>query len=357
MDYHNLILQQLDQLDLDQLYQIAGRIENDTGLHGLTNLRELIIQILQGELPWNWDLMMHQGCKLFFSQLQNSISSCIMILLVCILSGLMTNLTESFGKHTVSKVGSVICILVAATVSAKDFMEVYHYCLQQMDLMIIAVQSLFPVLIPLILASGKAVTGTLLNPAMLSVITMIATVMDRWILPGIFISCALCIVGGMIDQSFLHRGGKLFKDVIVFSLGMTVTVLSAFTTIQSTVGKTADSLIMKTARYSVDNFIPMIGGFAADSMDMVISCTAMIKNAIGLWGVILLFLLLLFPLIKMASIILVYRCGAVLAEALEDKTIASCLDDIASAITSLAVVYMLMGILFIVFLTILIAVI
>ena len=137
-------------------------------------------------------------------------------------------------------------------------------------------------------------------------------------------------------------------------MGITVTVLSALTSLQGIVVKTADSILLKTARYSVDNFIPIIGGFAADSIDMVFSCTIAIKNAIGIWGMLLILVVMITPLVKLAAMILIYRCTSILAEALTSKSMAQCLEDIASAFTTLAVIYTLMGILFIVFLTILI---
>ena len=355
MDYENLILQQLEGMDLDSLYEMAGLVRDSTGVSFLTGLKEFVFGIVTGSVSLESGPLLREAMQLFFRQVQDSLSTCAAVVAVCILSGVMNSVADSFGKQTVSRVAGTICLLVVATICTRDFIASYRYCRDQMDLMIVAVQSLFPVILPLLLAYGKAVAGTILNPAVLGVIAMIATVMDSWILPAVFFSCALCIIGRMADQSFLNRAGKLMKDVIVFSVGLTVTVLSAFTTLQGTVGKTADSLIMKTARFSVDNFIPLIGGFAADSMDMVVSCTAAIKNAIGLWGVLLLLVLLLFPLIKLAAVIFVYRAASVLIEALTEKVIASCLDDIASAVTTLAVLYTLMGILFIVFVSVLVA--
>lgn len=355
MEYENIILKQLEQMDLDSLYEIAGLTRENTNVSFLTGVKEFVVGIATGDISLQAEPILKEMLQLFFYQVQHSLSVCATVIAVCILSGVMNSVADSFGKQTVSRVANMICLLIVATICASDFLEIYRYCHDQMELMIMAVQSLFPVMIPLLLASGRALSGTILNPAMLGIIAMIATAMDTWILPAVFFSCSLCIIGRIADQSFLNRAGKLMKDVIVFAVGLTVTVLSAFTTLQGTVGKTADSLIMKTARFSVDNFIPLIGGFAADSMDMVVSCTAAIKNALGLWGLLLLLVLLIFPLIKMVSVILVYRISSVLAEALTEKLIASCLEDIASAVTTLAVIYTLMGILFIVFTTILVA--
>lgn len=349
MEYENLILQQLEQLDLSSLYQIAGMVQEHAQVSVLSGLRELIAELFSGEISFSGQVFLHQGLLLFFRQVQQSLSTCSRVLAVCVLAGLLNNVASSFGKEAVSRVGNTICLLIVATACAGDFIETYRYCRESMELMIVAVQSLFPIMLPLLLASGKTVAGAVLNPAILGVIAMISSVMDRYILPAVFLSCSLCIAGRMTEQGFLNRAGGLLKDITVFAVGLTVTVLSAFTAVQGTMGKTADSLLLKTARFSVDNFIPLIGGFAADSMDMVLSCTTTIKNAVGLWGVLLLVVALLFPLLKMAAIVFVYRAGAVLADALSGKLISSCLEDIASAVTTLAVIYTLMGILFIVF--------
>ncbi|MBQ8590358.1 MAG: stage III sporulation protein AE [Firmicutes bacterium] len=352
MDYKHLILQQLEALDLDPLFQIGERIRDGTGLLILPELEQWISQFLSGDMTWDWQPLLSQLMRLCAGQLRDSLSSCAMILIICILSGLLNSLTDSFGKHTVSKIGKTICMLTVSTIVIRDFIEVFHYCVSQTDLMIVTVQSLFPVLIPLTVASGKTVTGTILNPAMVGVIAMISTIMDQWILPAVYFSGALCLTGRLIDQSFLRKSGKLLKDAIVYSVGLTVTVLSAFTTIQGSVGKAADSILMKTARFSVDNFIPVIGGFAADSMDMVLSCTGMIKSVIGIWGVLMLLAVLVTPLVKMGVIILIYRVCSILAEALTDQMTAGFLEEISSTIMTLTVIYTLMGILFIVFLSI-----
>lgn len=353
MEYENIILKQLESMELDNLLQIAGLAKQNTEAFVLTDLKDFVLGVISGKISLEAKPFFAQLSELLFRQVQQSLSVCAAILAVCILSGVMNSMADSFGKNTASKVANTVCLLIVATICAGDFLSVYGYCTEQMDLMIVAVQSLFPVVMPLLLTSGRAVTASILNPAVMGVIAMIATLMDTWILPSVFLSGSLCIIGRISAQSFLNRAGRLMKDIIVFSVGLTVTVLSAFTTLQGAAGKTADSLVMKTARFSVDHFIPLIGGFAADSMDMVVGCTAAIKNAVGLWGVLLLLALLVFPLIKMVSVILVYRIASVMAEALTEQTVASCLEYVASAVTTLAVIYTLMGILFIVFVSML----
>lgn len=356
MEFDNLILQQLDQLDLDSLSEVIGMLPHNSGFLGINEIKSFLLQIIYGESIFDLDMFTSNLLKSFLGQVQNSLSVCSMLLLVSMLSGLFTGLTESFGKHTVSRIGSMICVLITVSLSAAEFVRIYQSCMETIDVMIISVQSLFPVLFPLVVASGSAVSGSIVHPLILSLITAVSTVAERWFLPGIFYSCSLCLVGRMVNQSFLNKTGKLIKDGVVFALGLTVTLLSAVTALQGTVGRSADSLLMKTARYSVDNFIPFIGGFAADSMDMVIQCTTTIKNAVGIWGILVLIVLMVGPLIRLTAVLLIFRLGSVVTEAISEPMISGCMEDIASSITTLAVIYTLLGILFIVFLTIIISI-
>ena len=356
MTTDQIILSQLDQLDLVSLYEIAGFLNEFQGFSQITDLKSFLLNIIHGNSSVNGREIIDLVADLFLGQVQSSFAICSLILMISILSGLLEGITESFGNHTVSKIGSTICLLITITLSVNAFVDVYQFMSSKIDRMVESVQALFPVLIPLTLASGSKMTGATLQPMILTIITAISMAAERWMLPAVFYSCALGIVGRMVEQNFLNRIGKLLRDAVVFCLGLTVTILSAFTTIQGIAGRTADSILMKTARYSIDNFIPFIGGFAADSMDMVIQCTRAIRTAVGIWGVIIILLLMIIPLVKLLGILLVYRLSSVLTEAVGAKAISGCLEDMGSALTTLAVIYTLLGILFIVFISIIILV-
>jgi len=356
MDLDNLILQQLDHMDLHSLSDLMGVIPDDESFRNFTDIKTFVLQVIHGESIWNTESLFQWIGELFLGQVQSSLSTCSLILLISMISGLLNGISDSMGKQTVSRVGTMICLSVTVSLTAVEFLRVYHYFQNQMELMIMTVQALFPVLIPMIAASGHVMTGTVTHPIILSFITAIATAVEHWILPAVFTSCYLFIIGRMVDQRFLNKTGTLIREGVIFVLGLIVTLFSAITAIQSTVGNTADSLLMKTARFSVDNFIPFIGGFAADSMDMVIQCTFAIKNAIGIWGILLLIVFMIVPLVRIAAIIVLFRIGSVFTEAVTEKTISGCMEDVSSALTTLAVVYILLGILFIAFLGILISI-
>ena len=81
-----------------------------------------------------------------------------------------------------------------------------------------------------------------------------------------------------------------------------------------------------------------MGGFAADSLDMVISCIGLIKNSVGLIGIIIIISLLILPVIKILSIAFIYKIIAIAAEPIATKNISDSLSEIGSAAITMTVV-------------------
>ena len=146
------------------------------------------------------------------------------------------------------------------------------------------------------------------------------------------------------------------RKVAIFATGFIVTVFSGITAIQGIVTKSADGLLVNTARFSISNFVPIVGKFASDSVDMVLSCGALIKNSIGLLGIIIIICLLTGPVIKMIAIAVIYKITAVLAEPVATKQISSTLNEMGSSVITMTVILGLSALMFLIFLTIIISI-
>ena len=115
-------------------------------------------------------------------------------------------------------------------------------------------------------------------------------------------------------SSFLRKGS-------IFLTGLLITIFTGITAIQGIITKSADGILINTAKFSIDNFVPIVGGFAADSLEMVISCIGLIKNAIGIIGIIIILSMLIVPVIKLLSVAVIYKVIAIAAEPIATKDV------------------------------------
>ena len=354
MDYKNIINEQLEAMDLEALEELAGK-GDPFGLSGLT-VREIIERLINREPLFEIDRIISSIGEIFLKEVFSSVSLGIQLLAVCILMALMVHLCSAFGKSAASSIGAMACSCAAIALCLFNFRDVYFLCEGTISNMALFMQVLIPVLLPLILAIGGLSSGGILSPAIISSVTIFATLIEKLILPLLFFSCIFILGNSLADRDYVKKLALLLRSIAAFILGLAVTIFSGLTAIQSLVTKSADGMLIRTAKFSVDNLIPIVGGFAADSLDMVLSCTSIIKNSIGIFGLIVIILLIALPLIKVLAVALVYKVTAALVEPIGNKVIADCLNEMGNTVILLAVVMFLCAVLFIIFISILISI-
>lgn len=352
LDQESIIEQLLQGVD-------TGEAEALTGLEGAdllpgTGLGDILRSLLSGETPLSVEAVWEVVKTLLFGELWSAVALGSQVLLICVVIGLLQSLSGGFGSGAVASVGSMVCSCVIIALCLHQFSEVYRLCGRTVGLMATVMLVLLPIMVPFLFSMGSIAAGSILNPAILASITVFSAVIKRVILPLFFFSCILFLADSLSEKNYVNKLASFLRSLGIFAMGLAVTVFSGITAIQGLFTQSADGLLVKTARYSIDNFIPLVGGFAADSLEMVLRCTALIKNGIGIFGLVLLLSLLLTPLVKIAVVALVYKLTAVLTEPIGNKPVSDCLNEVGNTVVLLGAVLLLATILFLVFLAILI---
>jgi stage III sporulation protein AE len=93
----------------------------------------------------------------------------------------------------------------------------------------------------------------------------------------------------------------------------------------------ADGVSIRSAKFLAASFIPVVGKLFADALEAVVGYTLALKAGINALGMFLILLLCAFPLLKILTLILVYKLAAALAEPIADARVAKCLSDLGSS--------------------------
>lgn len=354
MDYKNLINEQLNSLDLRALEELTGR-GDVLGMPDLS-VGEIISRLINHEPLFEIDKMVKAITGLFIKELSSGIELGIQILAVCILMALMVHLCSAFGSNAASSIGAMACNCAVIAMCLFNFRDVYLLCENTVSDMALFMQILVPVLLPLIISIGGFSSGGVLSPSIILSVVTFTTLIQKLILPLLFSSCIFILGNSLADRDYIKKLAILLRSVAVFIIGVLMTLFSGLTAIQSLVTKSADGMLVKTARYSVDNLIPIVGGFAADSLDIVLSCTTIIKNSVGVFGLAAIILLLTLPLLKILAVALIYKVTAALVEPIGNKIISDCLNEMGNTVILLGVLLFLCAVLCIIFIGILISI-
>jgi len=140
--------------------------------------------------------------------------------------------------------------------------------------------------------------------------------------------------------------------VSTWALGFIMTVFIGIITVRSTASTALDQLTLKTTKFAVDNFIPVVGKCMSDAISTVASYSLVLKNAIGIAGLLIMICICLFPLIKIMLISLIYKLVGAVMEPVVDKRIVECLTSAGNVLTIVFASVLSVSVMFFIMITI-----
>lgn len=352
MEYQTIIDEQLKGMDLSELEDLMNDTAGEHGLMEEITVEQVISDLISGTPIFDSNRFLENLLDLFLVEIKSSVVLGCEVLAVCIIIGLLTNFSGSFGSKTVSSLGTMICSIVIIALCVGNFYNTYEYCGQTIDIMTNTMEILLPIMIPLLISMGGISSGSIMDPVILGAVTGFNFTIQHIVLPLVFLSAVFVLINSITEKDYVKKLAAFLRKGAIFITGFTITVFSGITAIQGIVTKSADGILINTARFSIDNFVPIIGGFAADSLDMVISCIGLIKNSIGLIGIVVIISALIMPVIKILAIAIVYKGIAIVSEPIADKKISDSLNEIGTAAITMTVVLGASAFMFLIFITV-----
>jgi stage III sporulation protein AE len=168
----------------------------------------------------------------------------------------------------------------------------------------------------------------------------------------VLIGTTLSIVNSFSDKVQISRLAKFINSAVGWILGIILTIFVCTLSIEGTLSSSVDGLTCKTAKVAISTFIPVVGKIMGDTVDTVIGCANLLKNAVGVIGVIILFGIVVFPIIKVSVMWALMRLLAAFCETIADEKIVKLFDTISDSYKLLFGILVSVSIMFIVGITI-----
>jgi len=352
MDYETIIDEQLNSMDISGLEDALSDAAGSGGIFESMTVSEIINRLINGEELFSSDEIIDNLLNLFILEVKSSVILGCEIIAICIIIGLLTNFSNTFGNKTVSSLGTMVCSVIITALCIGDFYQSYQYCSDAMNTMTSSMEILLPIMIPLLISMGGISSGSIMDPVMTGAVTGFNAIIQHLILPLVFLSAVFILINSITEKAYVKKLAAFLRKASIFITGLLITIFTGITAIQGIVTKSADGILINTAKFSIDNFIPIVGGFAADSLDMVISCLGLIKNAIGLVGILIILSVMIVPIVKIFSVAVIYKLIAIAVEPVAAKNISDSLNEMGSAAITMTVVLATGAMMFLFFITI-----
>lgn len=287
----------------------------------------------------------------FIKEFKESFGFIAHIFILVLLSALIENVHTTFKNDRLVKL-VVSGIVVLNLVSVTD--NIAQYTVQVIDRLILFINSLIPTLMTLLAASGKIGTSGVLNPIMLGVSSIISMIIKSLAVPLCLISLVLKLTGNITEKNHLVNFGNQIQKVLKWVLGIVFTVYVGIISIVGVTAPKIDDITLKTTKYAVSNFIPYVGGVAADSVDLILACSSVVKNSVGIAGLIGIFLIIAVPCIKIAVKVICVNILSMMMSPISNKAIIDSFNSVCSSLSLLLGMNIIISIMYIISITVII---
>lgn len=250
------------------------------------------------------------------------------IVMLSIMSLILENLQTAFEKSTISQVAYTICYMVVLVIAVNSFNIAIGYAREAIDRMIDFMMAMLPLLFALLASMGNVVTVSVTHPLIIFMVHTVGTLISTIVFPLLFFSALLHLVSSLSEKYKLTQLGNLLRGIGMGVLGVLLTVFLGVISVQGITSSVTDGVTIRTAKYVTGNFVPVVGKMFADATDTVISASLLVKNSIGLAGVIIILFLCAFPAIKILTLALIYNVAGAVMQPLGDSPIVTCLQTI-----------------------------
>lgn len=309
-----IIDEQLDFLNIEEIEKaFQEAISDKDEIFPKVNVKNILIDLIKGNSSFRFRDILGNIGEIFFKEVKHSFSLMAKILVITIISTILTNLQSTFENSSVSELANYITYVLIAILVITSFTDALEMAKIAIGKMVGFMQVILPILLTLLTAASGPNTRMLFHPMIILTVNAIGTLINTVIIPLIFFSFIISIISNVSNRLEFSKLSELGRQVISFIISGALTLFIGMITIYG-LGSKIDGLTIRTAKFAVDKFIPIIGSFLSDAVEAVVGCSAILKNGLGFIGLLSLLLICILPIIKILALLAVYKIIAIVIQ-------------------------------------------
>ncbi len=319
-----------------------------------TSTIEMFRELTRGRVTVSIPQLLGILIKGLLGEVYKSLRLMALVLAVAILCSYLTGLKEGFGKEGVSKAAFFVCYIIIATITSAAFYDAAELASGTIDKIAEFMKFVVPIVITSLLTSGAIVSATVFEPVLLGTVEIAVVVIQSFFIPMVMITTAMNIVNNLSDKFKTDKMVGFLNRCIRWGLNIMLTVFVSVAGLQSIAASGADGLTIKLTKFAAANLIPVVGGILSESVETVMNCSALIKNSVGIMGIICVAVVVAAPIIKLWAVLIIFRLTAAVIQPVSEPKMVVCITELANSISLLFSMLATTTVMFIMIITIII---
>ena len=306
---------------INQAEEYTGDFFDDMDLSDIFN------QAIQGKV--NNQTIYIKIIKILGKEVSSNIKILISILVIIVIHGILKSITDGLENSNVSQIIYFVQYILIVTLIMSNFTEIIKLIKETANNLVGFINLLMPLLLTLMVYTGNITTSTVLEPIMLFISDFIGNIIVNALIPIVLIIVVFSIISKISDRIQVEKISEFLKSGVVWFLGISLTIFVEVVSLEGTLSSSVDGITAKTAKAAVSSVIPVVGKVLGDVVDSVLGCGVILKNAVGVVGVIVIIGICILPVLKIATLSIMYSLASAVVQPVADDKIVKLLDEMS----------------------------
>ncbi len=313
----NIISSQADSLGISTFLEDSEKYTKDTFEE--IDIQELFTASISGKLDSS--MILNVIFTLLGENIKEALSTIVSVMIIVIIHSILKAISENLGNENVSKIAYYIEYILIVALIMTNFSNIITEMKLAVQNLTSFANTLIPLMITLMITTGNIVSSGMLEPILLLIITFISNFMTNILIPIVLVSTALGIISKISDQAQVGRLSKFLNSSMVWILGTVLTLFVSFTSLQGGLTSSIDGVTAKAAKTAISSVVPVVGSILGDAVNTIMGCSNIIKNAVGVVGIIVIIAICIKPILQLAILSITYYLGSALCEPVADEKV------------------------------------
>jgi len=318
---------------IEELYNYITNMKSEYEILKDMNIKDYVKKFIKtGEGNISAKKVVKAVGSFFIVEMKACLKLMISIIIIAITCALITNLERAFSNENLSNIAYFACYALLIIIMARSFYIGVDLARETIRKMTNFMLILLPVLLMLLFTIGGTVQATTMDPVIVLTINIAGKLFSNILIPIISATFVLQFVNNISEDFKIDKLTSLLNKIVLWGQGILMTIFIGIITVRGITSETLDKVVAKTAKFAVDNFVPIVGKCLSDAISTVAGYSILLKNALGSIGLIILIVIVLFPTIKILISAFLYKTVSAFIEPIADKRLVNCISSAGNSL-------------------------
>ena len=289
---------------------------------------DAVKKMLTGQIPLDLSRLPAYLSDVLFGELKQQKKLAVQILIIVLASAVFTNFIKVFDNSQIAEISFYVMYLLISALLLKSFMDMNQIAADTCN----AMNRFMKVLLPSYLATVVLCAGSVSAIGFYQItvlgMNLLQVVILRFVFPLIHFYLILLLLNQMGKEDYFSQLAGLIETGINWIIKTMMGVVIGLQAVQCLIAPAVDSM-KNSALHRLAKTIPGVGSLLDTAVETVAGSAVIIKNAVGVAGILALAFICLVPLVKLAGCIFMFKLLCSLIQPISEKRMVEGIESIS----------------------------